>query len=199
MTPQPTGSSFTYEDFSPFSDNPVPMWRLGVPDSIGTPGINVDPQVAATAIREGNFDYVTNEVRWDTSPQTMPDSLYLTAKPAFFGSNPWPWVDPTGTTKLHTLPARARFDAIMAGGTQTLTVAAAGTGTGTVASTPAGINCGTTAPRASLGHGRNVDCGTGFRFELRRMERRMSGNGQLHRHDERRPERDGDLRRGRHV
>ena len=24
------------------------------------------------------------------------NSLYLTQKPAFFGSNPWPWVDPVG-------------------------------------------------------------------------------------------------------
>ena len=36
--------------------------------------------------------------------------MYLAAKPAFFGSNPWPWIDPTtGTT--HTLPAKARYDA----------------------------------------------------------------------------------------
>ena len=38
-----------------------------------------------------------------------PGSFYLTSKPTFFGSNPWPWVDPTtGTT--YVLPARARFD-----------------------------------------------------------------------------------------
>ena len=43
--------------------------------------------------------------------QTLPDSLYLTSKPAFFGNNTWPWVDATGATKLHTLPARARYDA----------------------------------------------------------------------------------------
>jgi hypothetical protein len=66
--------------------------------------------VLSTILREGNFDYVTNSVRWDTSAQTIPNSLYLTAKPAFFGSNPWPWVDPTGATKLHTLPAKARYD-----------------------------------------------------------------------------------------
>ena len=40
----------------------------------------------------------------------IPNSMYLTSKPAFFGSNPWPWVDPTtGTT--YTLPAKARYDA----------------------------------------------------------------------------------------
>jgi hypothetical protein len=36
--------------------------------------------------------------------------LYLSSKPAFFGSNPWPWVDPT-TGTVQTLPAKARFDA----------------------------------------------------------------------------------------
>ena len=40
----------------------------------------------------------------------LPDSLYLSSKPAFFGANPWPWVDPVGTTKLFTLPAKARWD-----------------------------------------------------------------------------------------
>ena len=66
--------------------------------------------MAATILREGNFDYATNTVKWDAAAQTIPDSLYLTSKPAFFGNNTWPWVDPTGTTKLYTLPARFRFD-----------------------------------------------------------------------------------------
>jgi len=72
---------------------------------------DADPKVLSTVLREGNFDYLTNTVHWDTAPQTIPASLYLTAKPAFFGSLPWPWVDPTGATKLYTLPARARYDA----------------------------------------------------------------------------------------
>jgi hypothetical protein len=70
-----------------------------------------DPQVLGTVLREGNFDYLTNTVRWDTQPQALPDSLYLTAKPAFFGASPWPWVDATGAVKTATLPAKARFDA----------------------------------------------------------------------------------------
>ena len=64
----------------------------------------------STTIRDGNFDYLTNQVRWDRAPATLPPSLYLRAKPAFFGSSPWPWVDPTGVTKLGVLPARQRFD-----------------------------------------------------------------------------------------
>ena len=35
-------------------------------------------------------------------------SLYLKAKPSFFGNYQWPWVDPTGATKVHTLPAESQ-------------------------------------------------------------------------------------------
>jgi hypothetical protein len=63
--------------------------------------------------RHGNYDYVTNSVVWDSQnpDHSLPSSLYLTGKPAFFGSMAWPWVDPVGPTKVATLPAKARFDA----------------------------------------------------------------------------------------
>ena len=70
----------------------------------------------STVVREGNFDYLTNSVRWDHEPRALPTSLYLTAKPAFFGDLPWPWVDPTGTTKVWTLPAQVKFDSMMPSG-----------------------------------------------------------------------------------
>src|SRR5690606_32399820 len=56
-----------------------------------------DPRVAETVLRHGNLDYVNNEVVWDAaiSSRQLPPSLYLTAKPAFFGELPWPPVDPT--------------------------------------------------------------------------------------------------------
>jgi hypothetical protein len=115
MSPKPVNSSFIYQSHFDWPDNPVPMWALGQPDADGTPGVTEDLNVDATALRGGNFDYVTNTVVWkNVAQQTLPDSLYLTAKPAFFGSNTWPWVDPVGTTKLYTLPARARFDQIIA-------------------------------------------------------------------------------------
>ena len=111
MRPTPASATFTYQDVYPYPDGTVPMWRFGEPDSMGTPGIKgTDPQSAATSLRDGNFDYVTNTVKWDRPPQTIPNSLYLTSKPAFFGNCQWPWVDPLGSTKLYTLPARARFD-----------------------------------------------------------------------------------------
>ncbi len=84
------------------------IWRLGY-DPIHWEQ-KVDTKVRDTVLREGNFDYVTNLVHWDTSAQPLPDSLYLASKPAFFGSLTWPWVNPLGTTHLYTLPARARFD-----------------------------------------------------------------------------------------
>jgi hypothetical protein len=72
----------------------------------------LDTQASASTLRHGNFDYVTNGVRWDPSvaEQSLPPSMYLTSKPAFFGSNPWPWIDPAGPV-VETLPAKARFDA----------------------------------------------------------------------------------------
>jgi hypothetical protein len=62
-----------------------------------------DPQVLNTVIRDGNYDFLTDSVQWHTTPGfagTLPNSLYLRSKPAFFGASPWPWVDPLGSTKL---------------------------------------------------------------------------------------------------
>ena len=103
-------SGFEYEQFYPFTDGKVPMWREGQNDG-GLPGIpTYDANVRATMIRDGNFDYATNTVNWDRAVQPIPNSLYLTAKPAFFGNCAWPWIDPLGSTKVNVLPARARFD-----------------------------------------------------------------------------------------
>jgi hypothetical protein len=71
-----------------------------------------DPGVASTAIRNGNYDYLTNAIHWapDDTAHALPDSLYLSSAPAFFAGYTWPWVDPiAGVTR--TLPAKARFDA----------------------------------------------------------------------------------------
>jgi len=102
--------SYTYDAPFPWRDDPVGLWRLGYnPENWNAPP---DVKVTGTVVREGNYDYATNQVHWGNGPQQLPLSLYLTSKPAFFGSNPWPWVDPTGTPTLYTLPARARFDAM---------------------------------------------------------------------------------------
>jgi hypothetical protein len=89
------------------------IWMLGWDGARPYP---TDPQVSATTLRHGNFDYVTNSVKWDpaVTDHTLPNSLYLTHKPAFFDAGrgyTWPWVDPVGPTKLYVLPAKARYDA----------------------------------------------------------------------------------------
>jgi hypothetical protein len=42
----------------------------------------------------------------------LPPSLYLTAKPAFFGTETWPFVDPLGTPMVGVLPAKKRYDSM---------------------------------------------------------------------------------------
>jgi hypothetical protein len=86
------------------------IWRLGYSD--GNWNMYPDPVVLATVIRDGNYDFLTNSQRWHNTPGgfAIPNSMYRTSKPAFFGSNPWPWSDPT-TGAIYTLPAKARYDA----------------------------------------------------------------------------------------
>ncbi|HTL17655.1 MAG TPA: hypothetical protein VL793_10475 [Patescibacteria group bacterium] len=110
QTPAPA-ASFVYEDFYPWDSDPAPMWRLGFDTNDWN--ATADAKVISTLIRGGNYDYFTKTVHWENLPaQTLPDSLYLKAKPAFFGTKPWPWVDPTGAVPVQSLPARDRFDTI---------------------------------------------------------------------------------------
>ena len=86
------------------------IWQLGYDPERWT--MYPDPKVLSTVIRDGNYDFLTNSQRWHNTPGgfAMPNSMYLTSKPAFFGNNPWPWVDPA-TGAIYTLPAKARYDA----------------------------------------------------------------------------------------
>lgn len=88
------------------------IWQIGYdPERFNDPLV-ADPDTMSTLIRDGNWDFKTNTQKFITTPAgfAMPNSLYLTTKPAFFGTAAWPWVNPAtgGTT---TLPAKARFDA----------------------------------------------------------------------------------------
>jgi hypothetical protein len=109
MDPSPY-SSYAYETFYPWNSDSVGMWILGVGYDWGPE----DPQVRATIIRHGNYDYVTNSVIWDPAiaDHAIPNSLYLAEKPDFFGNRTWPWVEPEGEARLFTLSARERFDEI---------------------------------------------------------------------------------------
>jgi hypothetical protein len=86
------------------------IWKLGYDPERWN--MYPDPKVLSTVIRDGNYDFVTNSQRWHNTPGgfAIPNSMYLTSKPAFFGNNPWPWTDPA-TGAIYTLPAKARYDA----------------------------------------------------------------------------------------
>jgi hypothetical protein len=90
--------------------NGANIWELGYdPERWGQVP---EPQTLATVIRDGNYDFLTTSQRWHNTPGgfVVPNSMYLASKPAFFGNNPWPWVDPT-TGATYTLPAKARYEA----------------------------------------------------------------------------------------
>jgi len=125
--PYRAAGAMRYSNFMSFVGNVLGMKGVttaanGYADSGAAPAIwligwnefspyNPDPTVAATVIRDGNWDWFLAKQTWlNGSPAPLPNSLYLSCKPAFMGSNTWPWVDPTtGTT--FTLPAKARYDA----------------------------------------------------------------------------------------
>ncbi len=93
------------------------IWAPGWGESNASGTWGTDPQVTSSSfpghiIRDGNWDWVTNSQHWDDTPTTIPNSFYLLSKPTFFGSNTWPWVDPTtGSVPAEGLPAKARYDA----------------------------------------------------------------------------------------
>ena len=81
------------------------IWSLGGASNF----IPADPLVAATTLRWGNYDTVTGAARFVASEvpsaisvlpnaipssQTIPSSLYLSARPLWWGSMPWPAIGP---------------------------------------------------------------------------------------------------------
>jgi len=125
FSPQPQGTQFKYEWLGgPFGNDAryTPIWQLGYDGSAWLE--TQDAKVQQTTLRNANYDYATKSVRWHgiggtgagstPSPTpAVPPSLYLTRKPAFFGTTPWPWVDGASAAQPlpGVLPARARFDA----------------------------------------------------------------------------------------
>jgi hypothetical protein len=73
---------------------------------------STDPQSRATALRHGNFDYATGTTSWEPSlpDHGLPASLYLMAKPAFFGSLRWPAIGSDLSPMVGTIPARERYE-----------------------------------------------------------------------------------------
>ncbi len=85
------------------------IWVLGVGS-----GVN-DASVAATLLRHGNFDYVTNSVVWDAAiaDHNLPDSLYLSRMPAWWCREiPWPAIGPDVIGYTNDIPAKRRFEGL---------------------------------------------------------------------------------------
>lgn len=92
----------------------VSIYTLGYSGDEGTifSGVPNDLLTASTLMRWGNYDTVNNAVRWvavenasaapgypglSSPSQTLPPSFYLSAKPSWWGSVPWPAIGPDVT------------------------------------------------------------------------------------------------------
>ncbi len=94
--------------------NPV-LWKIGFRCCSAT-GNPSDSATANTLIRHGNYDYITNGLTWDStiSSHDIPDSQYLSSKPAWFKSLPWPPFAPEAQdfdpNKLNKIPAQVCYE-----------------------------------------------------------------------------------------
>jgi hypothetical protein len=108
------GQETIYQEVTgPTSSQAKVIYAFGEQASFGDRG--VDGGVAkSTVYRQGNWDSVNKAVRWDediVNPvRTLPNSLYLTAKPAFFGSCVWPPIGPDRSPMISDIPAKRRMD-----------------------------------------------------------------------------------------
>jgi hypothetical protein len=121
-----TGYYNTYE--SNLNENSRAIFALGWSPMGGIPD---DGLVKTTMLRWGNYDTVNGASRFLAaevpsglaqfanpvpSGQALPASLYLSSKPAFFGSTPWPPIGPDITNgsetggHAHRIPARRCYD-----------------------------------------------------------------------------------------
>jgi hypothetical protein len=106
------GKSNRYEVLpgQPYDDwSEKAIWVLGVGSGVE------DPNVAATLLRHGNYDYVTNSVVWDPgiAEHDLPDSLYLSGKPEWWcQESPWPPIGPDVADYANDIPAKRRLEGL---------------------------------------------------------------------------------------
>jgi hypothetical protein len=124
------GQHLIYEDsIAPNAVRGVPersIYVLGFSGSGEYQPLGTDPLVMSTMLRWGNYDYATNQTRWNPDevpvghpvPATwdLPASLFLAARPAWWGSLPWPPIGPDVTGgddpagHAHKIPAQACYN-----------------------------------------------------------------------------------------
>jgi hypothetical protein len=73
----------------------------------------LDLDVRATTLIKGNFNYKHNAVPENEAVGgALPKSLYLSQKPAWFGSLAWPAFGPDTAFENNKIPAQVRFEAL---------------------------------------------------------------------------------------
>jgi PKD repeat protein len=72
----------------------------------------------ARMIRHGNYDYVNLAVSWEPTiaDHHIPDSYYLSSKPAWFGSLDWPAIGPDVPGYTKNTPSKLRWDTYVSSG-----------------------------------------------------------------------------------
>jgi hypothetical protein len=104
------------------SGNIVPVWQFGTDQNTqaekGVYSWTFVPTTINTQTLTANWDWYTKAEHcyaYGTTNDsgcagvTVPASFYLASKPAFFGTQVWPWVDPT-TGATYILPAKYCFE-----------------------------------------------------------------------------------------
>jgi hypothetical protein len=76
-----------------------------------------NPLPYSTAFLHGNVNRVNDAVAWDsnTADHVLPPSLFLTAKPEWFGNVPWPPIGPDVAGYTNKIPAQLRYEGIVSG------------------------------------------------------------------------------------
>jgi hypothetical protein len=70
-----------------------------------------DKDVQPRTLIHGNYDHIGGSVVWDPSrDRNLPPSLYLSAKPAWFGAIRWPPFGPDLEPMEGTIPAKVRYE-----------------------------------------------------------------------------------------
>ena len=100
----PDAGSFAYTPSTTWLNwSTNPYWTVTFP--------NTDN--ADTMLRHGNYDYYNNAAVWDGGivSHSIPNSLYLSSKPSWFGSLVWPAFGPDVSGLVQHIPAKDRWDA----------------------------------------------------------------------------------------
>jgi len=117
-----TGYETTYECYNSgtCTDDVKSIYRIGYDNPyINTPPY--DAQVKTTMLRHRNFDYVTNSAKncgdagepgcqGGTADTVLPNSLYLSSKPSWWGSLAWPAIGSDLSPMVGTIPAKVRYE-----------------------------------------------------------------------------------------